>query len=110
MKNISKAVMTFALLAGLFMAYAAPANAQQATQNNTVNVNCSTGAYGQSVNCPVTTNQVINQNVNTQRRNLFHDTTRVNTGLDTTTVTASVVTLVTTAGGALITLKSKISK
>jgi hypothetical protein len=110
MKNFVKTLMTAVVLAALAVVFASPAHAQSATQNNSVTVNCSTGAYGQGVNCPVTTNQSITQNVNLHRQNLYHDVSKVNTGMDSNTFTATVVTLITTTSGAVITLKSKLSK
>ena len=110
MKNISKLIFAALLTAGLMTAFTKTVEAQQqnAENNSTVNVNCTTGAYGQSNNCYAITNQSINQvmGTTTERQNLYHPT--VGASVDGNTFAAGVITMITTAGGAIITLKKKI--
>jgi hypothetical protein len=113
MKKISRLAITAAVLTALTVLFSKPVMAQEqnATNNSNVTVTCTSGNYGQSNNCYATTNQTINQNMNvlgaTDRRGAGH--TPVNTGMDTTTSVAAVITLMSTAAGAVVTLKSKIA-
>lgn len=109
MKTLSKLVIALMITAGLLVVYSKEANAQQTiNQNATVTQNCTTGAYGQN-NCYTTVNQTAVQNQPVVTR-----TGRVhavqNTGVDQNTLMAAAATIVTSAGGAIVTLKSKLAK
>jgi hypothetical protein len=109
MKTVSKLVIAFMITAGLLFVYSKEANAQSIEQNATVTQNCTTGAYGQN-NCYTT----VTNNATQVTTPVVNRTGRVhtveNTGLDQNTMIAAVATLVTTAGGAIVTLKSKLAR
>ncbi len=109
MKAVSKLVIALMITAGLLFVYSKEANAQSIEQNATVTQNCTTGAYGQN-NCYTT----VTNNATQVTTPVVTRTGRVhavqNTGVDQNTLIAAAATIVTSAGGAIITLKSKLAR
>ena len=99
MKQLTQVATTAAILAITLSGFAGKAFAET-TQSATTTTTCTTGAYGQN-NCY----SVTNQNVNTQVLGTTVTHKPVNAGLDLHTTSVAVTTLVTSATGAVITLK-----
>ncbi len=94
------------------------------TQNlsQSYTVNCTTGAYGQNSTCTATGNQNGEQTQNVTSNNVLGTTPIVyrnngtpvykhkivNTGVDPQVIVAGVATMITTAGGAIVTLKKRL--
>jgi hypothetical protein len=101
MKNIHKAVVAILIAAAITGAFVKPA---QADTNQNATINCSTsGSYGQTT-CTVNQNNVENNVLGVTK---VHKT--VDAGMDTPTAAAAVAGLITSTGGAIITLKKKIA-
>lgn len=115
MKIVSKVALICSIVAaGMFLyktnVSATDGNQINQTNTNTQNVYCTTGNYGNNYcyNYNTATNSATQSNVlgATTDRNFYHKA--VDTGMDPVTATATVVGFITTTGGAIVTLKSKI--
>ena len=104
MNTFAKLALTSAAIVVAATVYAKPVFADSIDQDNNVNINCSTGSYGQNTTCY----SINNQNASiTSNRNFYHKP--VDSGMSPATTAVVVTTLVTTLGGDFITLKTKFS-
>ncbi len=113
MKNISKLAVALSLSGVMFAAVTLPASADT-TQTQTSTINCTAGAYGQNSTCTTSTSQnqtvptnVLGQTIVYNRQGVPTTTPLAPTAVDPTILTAGIATIVTTAGGAILTLKKK---
>lgn len=121
MKKLTKLAAAVALSAVVLGSFSTSVSAQTVSQgqelNQTVSVNCSTGAYGQNTTCTAEGSQTGRQSqtvvINGVRYFVRVDGTRVrihtpvNTSVDGLTMAGLVATAVTATGAGLLTLKKR---
>ena len=109
MKKFAKILLVIGVVAACLTFYATEAKADT-TQNNTTTINCTTGSYGQNT-CYSTNNQTSSTVLGTTTvspSRSFTYTNLANSGMDPQTTVIAITTLVTTAGGAILSIKKKI--
>jgi hypothetical protein len=121
MKKLAKLAAAVALSAVVLGSFSTTVSAQTVTQeqelNQSVRVNCTTGAYGQNTTCTAEGSQNGRQSqtvvIDGVRYFVRNDGTRirvhapVNTSVDTVTMTGLIATAVSVAGAGLLTLKKR---